>query len=255
MVSFYYYKQKMSKIIYIFIFLLIGCTDTFNDPITFKALNVKLSDYDEILINREMGFHRVKGVNESDSSFGIIAVHGYYPNGWSSKGFEWMEPLSVLARKGVPLWFYRYDWRACPDDLVDTLQNQIKELIADKEHLDSLWIMGHSFGGLIVSLFSENWDEEFPITAHSVAAPLNSTTREIEKCKPLNRADYDIVKNINYFQWRTLHLQDGAFKKLEYDPQDITINNGKTILLPKEWDGGRLGHNRSILFVSGLIID
>ena len=63
------------------------------------------------------------------------------------------------------------------------------------------------------------------------------------------------LKNINYFQWRTLHLQDGAFKKLEYDPQEITINNGKTILLPKEWDGGRLGHNRSILFVSGLIID
>ena len=56
MVSFYYYKQKMSKIIYTFIFLLIGCTDTFNDPITFKALNVKLSDYDEILINREIEF-------------------------------------------------------------------------------------------------------------------------------------------------------------------------------------------------------
>ena len=134
-------------------------------------------------------------------------------------------------------------------------QNQIKQLITDNEHLDSLWIVGHSFGGLIVSLFSESWNEQFPITVHSVAAPLNSTTREIEKCKPLNRSKYDIVKNINYFQWRTLHLQDGAFKKLEYDPQEITINNGKTILLPKEWDGGRLGHNRSILFVSGLIID
>ena len=89
----------MSKIIYLFIFLFIGCTDNFNDPITFKALNVKLSDYDEILINRETGFHSVSGINESDSSFGIIAVHGYYPEGWSSKGFEWMEPLSVLARK------------------------------------------------------------------------------------------------------------------------------------------------------------
>ena len=85
----------MSKIIYLFIFLVIGCTDNFNDPITFKALNVKLSDYDEILMNREAGFHRVNGINESDSSFGIIAVHGITQkdgqvkvlNGWSHYQF------------------------------------------------------------------------------------------------------------------------------------------------------------------------
>ena len=46
------------------------------------------SNYDEYLIDRSNGLHRLVGINEKDSTYGIIIVHDYYPMGWQTKGFE-----------------------------------------------------------------------------------------------------------------------------------------------------------------------
>ena len=213
----------------------------------------KLSDnkwtYNEYLIDRSEGFHRLGGINEKDSTYGIITVHGYYPMGWQTKGFEWVKPLMALSHREIPVWFFRYDWTDCPDHSVDYLIHQTEILIEANPHLDSLWIIGHSMGGLVTSLFAEQWKNRFPVTIHSIAAPLTGMNVDMRGCDKINRTEYKISSTVNYTQWKTVHSQDGAFRKLKVDPQDVNIKSGKIILLPEEWNDTRLGHNRSIQWV------
>ena len=67
-------------------------------------------EYDESLVNRQNGMHRVFGMNEKDSIFGIVLVHGYYPKNWKRKGLEWVNPIFELSKTNVPLWFFKYDY-------------------------------------------------------------------------------------------------------------------------------------------------
>ena len=60
---------------------------------------------------------------------------------------------------------------------------------------------------------------------------------------------YFISDNVNFTQWRTVHEQDGAFKRMETDPQITTLYGGKYVDLPKNWGDLRLGHNLSIKWV------
>ena len=55
--------------------------------------------------------------------------------------------------------------------------------------------------------------------------------------------------NISHYQWRTHKHQDGAFRDLDFNPQDINFDNGEIILLPETMNGQRLGHNWSITWV------
>ena len=91
---------------------------------------------------------------------------------------------------------------------------------------------------------------DFPISVHSIAAPLKSINRSDDSCPTIQRFEYNIAQNVKYTQWKTIQNVDGAFKDLNYDPQTIKINNGKVITLPPDWEKKRLGHNRSILFVA-----
>tara|TARA_B100001123_G_C15316540_1_gene1026294 strand:- start:2409 stop:2750 length:342 start_codon:yes stop_codon:yes gene_type:complete len=105
-------------------------------------------------------------------------------------------------------------------------------------------------GGVVTSLFAEKWDQDFPITIHSIAAPLAGMEHQvISGCEKNARNDYYINSTINYTQWKTIHSQDGTFRKLKIDPQIVNIRGGKIILLPEEWQNTRLGHNKSIQWV------
>jgi hypothetical protein len=73
--------------------------------------------------------------------------------------------------------------------------------------------------------------------------------RQMHGCKKIQRKEYKISSTVNYTQWRTVHSQDGAFRNLTVDPQEVYIESGKSILLPEEWNNIRLGHNRSIQWV------
>ena len=104
-------------------------------------------------------------------------------------------------------------------------------------------------GGLITSLFAEKWENDFPLTIHSIAAPLAGMDHQMNGCEKIHRKEYKISSTVNYTQWKTVHTQDGAFQNLKVDPQDVYISNGKSILLPEEWNNSRLSHNRSIQWV------
>ena len=236
-----------------FLFILyltfIGCTKPDHKDLLLHKLTAKKSEYNGYLIDRPNGLHRMQGYTQTDSSFGIIAVHGHYPSAWPTKGFEWVVPMKNLARLERPVWWFRHDWFNCPDSSIAYLKSQIDTLIHHNHHLDSLWVIGHSLGGLIVSNFAELWDNEFPVTVHAIAAPLKGTSRQLDECQSKEKNLYLINKSVRYIQWRTDYKQDGAFKHLEKDPQDVILKNGKYILLPKTWDESRLGHNLSIQWV------
>jgi len=226
-----------------------GCTKPDHKDLLLNKLTAKKSEYDGYLIDRPNGLHRMQGYTQTDSSFGIIAVHGYYPSDWPTKGFEWVVPMKDFAQLERPVWWFRHNWFDCPDSSIADLKSQIETLIHHNHHLDSLWVIGHSLGGLIVSSFAEQWDNDFPVTVHAIAAPLKGMSRQLDECEPKERNIYLINKSVRYIQWRTDYKQDGAFKHLEKDPQDVILKNGKYVRLPKTWNKSRLGHTLSIQWV------
>jgi len=237
---------------YLFIVLLVGvCFGHDQKTILLSKLSTNKSNYDEYLINRSVGIHKIKGFDYIDSTIGIILVHGYYPEKWDTKGFEWVEPILNLSKSGVPIWFYRYDWNECPLTIHDSMLKKLKTLIKLNEDLKSVVIIGHSFGGLITTLLSESWDGEFPIKTHAIATGLARINDNLnhKDCRNPKKDKYTIAPNVKYIQWQTIKHQDGIFKHLKQDPQKVEIINGKRILLPKDYNGIRVGHNSSLLFV------
>ncbi len=214
------------------------------------------NNYNEYLINRNYGLHIIDGFVQNDSSKGMVLVHGYYPENWNNKGFEWVKPLIVLSKSNLPMWFFRYDWNECPSKTAIELKTELKNLIIRHSSMESLIVIGHSLGGLIVTLLSEQWGSSFRLDVHSVAAGLAKSKfdRTYSECTYFKKNEYIISKNINYKQWRTIKNQDGIFKYLKNDPQIVKIVNGKSELLPEKWEGVRVGHNFSIVNVSDFIM-
>ena len=234
--------------------LLFGCSNKNHKDLVLSKIQTDKSQYNGYLIEREEGIHSLDGFNEIDSSFGVVLVHGYYPPSWSTKGYEWTKAIQELTEINRPIWWFRYDWYNCPENNSAKLVSAIDSIINNDSHLDSLWVIGHSYGGLIVSEMAEKWKKNFPISIHAIAAPLSESDKPLNNCLVRGKAGYNIASTVKYLQWRTDHKSDGAFKSLEKNPQNVTIKNGDYIVLPKDWEGGRLGHNRSIQYVVDYLI-
>ena len=144
----------MNFFLILFLLVFFNCSDSQNRGVFLEQLYSTKDDYNEYLFKRSDGLHNIKGYNVQDSSFGLIMVHGYYPKNWQSKGFEWIEPMHALSKNKIPMWFFKYDWEGCSSDIADSLKKYAMYLIENNNHLDSLWFMGHSYGGLISSLLS-----------------------------------------------------------------------------------------------------
>ena len=218
--------------------------------INIMDLSSEKSKYDERLINRKYGLHKINGYTLIDSTNAIIIVHGYYSKEWHKKGFEWVEPIIELSKLSTPIWFYRYDWNICPNESSNKLKGYIKNFIYDNSQIDSILILGHSLGGLVVTHFSEIWDEDYSLGVYAIASGLKNKHRLKNSCTFLGKNQYFINKNIGYTQWRTVKFSDSIFKNYLFDPQNVKINNGDYVDLPSKWNGKRLGHNYSILYVA-----
>jgi len=201
------------------------------------------------LINQTFGFTKIiSGSTKIDDTL-IIAVHGY-----DSRGYEWITSLNKLAEYYNNIYFYRYDWDMCPDSVSRNLADSLAILIRSNPHINDVIIFGHSYGGLVVTYLASNLDVEIPIEIHTIAAPLAGYPRIMDNCdlqyNDINKLDYPIWDaNISHYQWRTQKHQDGAFRDMEYDPQDINIENSNVTLLPETMNGERLGHNWSVTWV------
>ena len=243
-------KMCIKRHLWILAFLfVVGCDQQQYSDFNLTKFHYIKKDYNEYIIQRENGFHGLKGYQVADSTYGIVVLHGYYPWGWTTKGFEWAEPLHELSKFKVPIWLYRYDWNQCPDQIAEEYIEAMNSFVEENSFLDSIWVMGHSYGGMIAALGSEQWNHSIPLTVHSIAAALAGTDRFRSQCKFSKETGYFIDDNVRFIQWRTVHEQDGAFKKMETDPQITTLYNGYFIDLPSFWGDIRLGHNLSIKWV------
>ena len=108
---------------------------------------------------------------------------------------------------------------------------------------------------MVVSDLGEKWESNLKLNIHAIAAPLGHYNERLNSCEVRGKEKYTFSDDVDYVQWRTLKYIDGAFKHLEEDPQNVDLINGDYILLPKEWNGKRLGHNLSIQLVVDQFLD
>ena len=118
----------------------------------------------------------------------------------------------------------------------------------EKPNIKKIILLGHSYGGILVTSFMQNWKGKLPLEIHAIAAPLKGMGPVSSMC------GYEPPRatqgNRSLHQWRTIKELDGAFKDLDYDPQETMILNSKITRLPETYKGNKLGHNWSISWVA-----
>lgn len=242
------------SLLFIIIVLISSCNSNLSDKNSFLfTSDLPAGEYvkesGKKLINQPYGFTKIIADSAQINDILTVVVHGY-----DSKGYEWITLLNNLAEKYNNTYFYRYDWEICPNSLANNLANSLEILLRSDSAINDVIIFGHSYGGLVVTYLASNLDVKIPIEIHTIAAPLAGYPRIMDKCDLQYNENNKLIypswdSNISHHQWRTQKHQDGAFRDLDYDPQDIIFENSNITLLPETMNGQRLGHNWSITWV------
>ena len=225
-------------------FFLIACGNASQPPIQLNDLNAEISvkTLGERLIDLPYGLNDLEpSADESQEIF--IAVHG-----GSSEGYEWIHPIRKIDTKQKHMYFYRWPDNGCFQSSAEKLVNEIYNLLNQNNSFKKVILMGHSYGGILVTDVLKHWNALTPLEVHVVASPLLGTTMLKSICgyEPIKI----IPKNSLLFEWRTQHQLDSAFKDLSVDPQQINIKGSLVTVLPDTYKGNRLGHNWSISWVA-----
>ena len=172
----------------------------------------------------------------------LVSVHGS-----KSEGYEWIYPLQALDTEKSATFFYRWDDRKCYSSSAKKLIFYLKEVLKGLPDTERVVIIGHSYGGVLVASLVEGWQHSLSTEMHSVAGPIGS---------PFSRGGCsfnppkDIPDKLTFYQWRTQHHLDVAFRGLKNDPQNLDLIGSKVTRLPETYRGRRLGHNWSISWVA-----
>ena len=194
----------------------------------------------ERLSNLPLGLHALE--QQRGAARILVAVHGY-----QSRGYEWVHLLKTLDDEDTSMWFFRWNYEGCPQPASHALVDQLRELIG--ENTQQVVLVGHSYGGLVLANLVTAWPLAPPVDIHIVASPLGSTRSSRCNYAPPTA----VAENVRLFEWRTQWHLDGAFKDLPSDPQIIELPGSKVTRLPSEYNGHRLGHNRSLSWVADTI--
>lgn len=206
-----------------------------------KASGLQLMDLD-------LGMTQLHKGNQENDSVLVILVHGY-----QSEGYEWVSGVNGLVDHYGSVYFFRYDWDLCADEIAVELAEQTKKL-KQVGNYEKVLLFGHSYGGLVLT-FAASQLEKMDSELHVIAAPLTGFPRLMDECQDVT---YDKMDRLVYPTWsdqvkviqhKTVHAQDGAFRELATDPQDIDLPFNAIQDLPPTMDGHRLGHNWSVTWV------
>ena len=225
-------------------FFLIACGNASQPPIQLSDLSAEISvkTLGERLIDLPYGLNDLEP-SAGDSQEIFIAVHG-----GSSEGYEWIHPIRKIDTKQKHMYFYRWPDNGCFQSSAEELVNKIYNLLNQDNSFKKVILMGHSYGGILVTDVLKHWNVVTPLEVHVVASPLLGTTMLKSIC------GYEPIKiipnNSSLFEWRTQHQLDSAFKDLTVDPQQINIKGSLVTVLPDTYKGNRLGHNWSISWVA-----
>ena len=193
------------------------------------------------LIRLDFGLNPLERFNGKEKIL-LISVHGS-----QSEGYEWIYPLQTLDTEKSATFFYRWNDNKCYLSSAEKLNSYLSRAINNFPDLEKVVLIGHSYGGVLVTSMVENWNNYLPTDIHSVAGPIGSEFNR-GGCK------YSPPKLISdkavFYQWKTQHHLDAAFKRLKNDPQNLALTGSVVTRLPESYRGRRLGHNWSISWVA-----
>lgn len=203
----------------------------------------------EVLISQPEGFVRILDNHDLPMNQLVIGVHGF-----GSEGYEWVAPMVQLAHNNGLTYFYRWDWNNCPEEAGQRLAHGIEYLYSLYPEVEEIVIFAHSYGGVIATMAAGYIQVPVSVVIHTIASPLGGYQRLMDKCDLTYDDNGKLVyppfaDHIFHFQWRTQKDQDGAYRTLDYDPQDIDLPKSNVTRLPVSMDGHRLGHNWSVTWV------
>ena len=221
-----------------------GCGSSSQTPIQLQDFtnDISVKKLGHRLINLPYGLNALEpSLEEAQEIF--IVVHG-----GSSEGYEWIYPIKTIDTKQKHIYFYRWPDNGCYQDSAEKLLNEIKDILNQDKSITKVSLMGHSYGGILVSHILKYWKATIPMEVHVVASPLLGTSMLKNICgyEPIEK----IPNNAALFEWRTQHKLDNAYKNLSEDPQQINIQGSQVTILPDTYKGNRLGHNWSISWVA-----
>lgn len=194
----------------------------------------------ERLMDSPMGLVQIQETGQNNDSILVIAVHGY-----QSSGYEWITGLKHMTNHYGSLFFYRYDWTRCPEDVAEDLAASIQAIGSESSYQRTI-IFGHSYGGVVVTRLASKISA-LNVELHVIAAPLAGYPELLDRCAQTGYAAWG--KRVRVIQHKTVHAQDGAFRELDVDPQAIDLPFDEVHELPATMDGHRLGHNWSVTWV------
>ena len=198
------------------------------------------------LMSLEYGLSPLEVMNKKEK-VAVIGVHGV-----RSEGYEWVYPLTKLDGNDRLTLFYRWDDESCFLPSALKLNQEILLLLEENSTIEKIVLLGHSYGGILLTWFIENWTSNTPIEIHTIASPLaglDSISNSCNYVPPKQRNN-----NVKSVQWKTIKTLDNAFKDLSYDPQLINFKGHEVRNLPDKYKGKRLGHNWSVSYVADEII-
>ena len=193
------------------------------------------------LIRLDFGLNPLERFNGKEKVL-LISVHGS-----QSEGYEWIYPLQTLDTEKSATFFYRWNDNKCYLSSAEKLNSYLSRAIKNFPDLEKVVLIGHSYGGVLVTSMVENWNNYLPTDIHSVAGPIGSEFNR-GGCKyspPKHTPDKAV-----FYQWKTQHHLDAAFKRLKNDPQNLVLTGSLVTRLPEAYRGRRLGHNWSISWVA-----
>ena len=232
----------MKHIFYTFalVFFTVGCSNAPQPPIQLNDLSndISVKKLGERLIDLPYGLNTLEA-NQDVAQEIFIAVHGA-----GSEGYEWIYPIKTIDSKQKHMYFYRWHDNGCFQSSAVELANEINNLLSQNNSFKKVSLIGHSYGGILVTHVLKLWNAATPLEVHVVASPLlgTSTLKGICGYEPIEM----LPNNTSLFEWRTQHQLDSAFKDLSEDPQQINIKGSLVTVLPEKYKGNRLGHNWSI---------
>ena len=236
--------MKYSLSFFVFIFLLVGCNDQSLPPI-------KISDFKNDISVKNLGMRLIDlpyGLNSMEPSRDEVQEIFIVVHGGNSEGYEWIYPLKRINTEFRHMYFYRWPDNNCFQNSAENLKNEITEILNQDDSIKKIILMGHSYGGILVTHLLKNWNLITPLEIHVVASPLLGTPMLNSMCgyEPISL----IPKNSVLYEWRTQHKLDNVFKDLSRDPQKIELQGSHVTTLPETYKSNRLGHNWSISWVA-----
>ncbi|MBV06467.1 MAG: triacylglycerol lipase [Gammaproteobacteria bacterium] len=234
--------MKVNTILIIGILLLFSCSGS-------KEVSLDAFDLEEDvfvsgkgLMALQYGLHPLEDQSENQRIL-MIGVHGS-----ASRGYEWVYPLKTLDTHETLTLFFRWNDNNCPGPSYEKLKSSIDSMLQSNPNLKEVVIAGHSYGALLVSMFSSDWTNEISLTLHTIAGPLAGISSVKSFC---SYSEPTLINdNVSFYEWRTIKEIDGAFKSLDFDPQVINLPGSNVKRLPETYNGRKLGHNWSVSWVA-----